>query len=83
MAEQVTAIYEDGVLKPLVPLNLAEHQRVRITVSTDFPETNQLADKQRAAMEQLDAELAGIPDHSPDDGFTSADHDKILYGGSA
>jgi predicted DNA-binding antitoxin AbrB/MazE fold protein len=28
----VDAVYEDGVLKPLSALDLAEHQRVRVTI---------------------------------------------------
>jgi predicted DNA-binding antitoxin AbrB/MazE fold protein len=33
MEQQIDAIYEGGVIKPLQPLHLAEHQRVRITVA--------------------------------------------------
>ena len=32
MARVVEAIYENGTLKPLEPLDLAEHQHVRITI---------------------------------------------------
>ncbi len=32
MTQKVEAIYEDGVLKPLQPLTLAEHQRVKVTI---------------------------------------------------
>ena len=32
MTETVTAVYEKGVLRPLQPLDLREHQRVRIRV---------------------------------------------------
>lgn len=32
MAKQLEAIYEQGVLRPLEPLTLAEHQRVRLTL---------------------------------------------------
>lgn len=32
MTQKVEAIYEDGVLKPLQPLALAEHQRVSVTI---------------------------------------------------
>lgn len=32
MSQKVEAIYEDGVLKPLQPLALAEHQRVSVTI---------------------------------------------------
>jgi predicted DNA-binding antitoxin AbrB/MazE fold protein len=34
MTKQVEAIYEDGMLRPLEPLPLEEHQRVRVTVSS-------------------------------------------------
>jgi predicted DNA-binding antitoxin AbrB/MazE fold protein len=33
MARDVEAIYEHGVLRPLVPLSLTESQRVRLTIS--------------------------------------------------
>lgn len=32
MAIHLDAVYEQGVLRPLEPLTLAEHQRVRVTV---------------------------------------------------
>ena len=37
MSEIVTAIYEDGKLRPLKPLNLREHQTVRVQVLSDEP----------------------------------------------
>jgi len=30
MTRQIEALYEDGVLKPLFPLKLREHERVRL-----------------------------------------------------
>jgi predicted DNA-binding antitoxin AbrB/MazE fold protein len=35
MALTVEAIYENGVLKPVQPLPLKEHEKVRVTVHTD------------------------------------------------
>jgi predicted DNA-binding antitoxin AbrB/MazE fold protein len=32
MSRQLEAVYEHGVLRPLEPLGLAEHQRVRLTI---------------------------------------------------
>jgi len=32
MAKGIEAVYEGGVLKPLSPLKLKEHERVRITL---------------------------------------------------
>jgi predicted DNA-binding antitoxin AbrB/MazE fold protein len=34
MTNHVDAIYENGVLRPLEPLSLEEHQRVRVTISS-------------------------------------------------
>jgi predicted DNA-binding antitoxin AbrB/MazE fold protein len=34
MTNHVDAIYENGVLRPLEPLPLEEHQRVRVTISS-------------------------------------------------
>jgi predicted DNA-binding antitoxin AbrB/MazE fold protein len=33
MTQQVEAVYEHGVLRPLEPLTLAESQRVKLTIS--------------------------------------------------
>jgi predicted DNA-binding antitoxin AbrB/MazE fold protein len=38
MTETVTAIYENGVLRPTRPLNLRDRQRVRIQVWSEEPE---------------------------------------------
>ncbi len=35
MSKQIEAIYENGVLRPLEPLDLDEYQRVTITIADD------------------------------------------------
>jgi predicted DNA-binding antitoxin AbrB/MazE fold protein len=45
MADVITAIYENGLLRPLIPLPLKEQQIVRLQVLPDLPvdeETNQI-----------------------------------------
>lgn len=37
MSEIVTAVYENGMLRPLSPLSLQEHQTVRIQVLPTMP----------------------------------------------
>lgn len=37
MAETITAVYEQGVLRPLTPLHLSEHARVRLQILPDPP----------------------------------------------
>ncbi len=39
MSESFPAIYEDGVIKPLAPVHLPEHQRVWVNVTEESPET--------------------------------------------
>jgi predicted DNA-binding antitoxin AbrB/MazE fold protein len=39
MTNNVDAVYENGVLRPLEPLPLEEHQRVRVTVSSVLGDT--------------------------------------------
>ena len=64
---------------------MAEHRRVRVSVSSERQtptDAAELVAQQRRAMEELDAVMDTLPDNSPVDGFTAADHDSILYGPS-
>ena len=38
MSQQIDAIYEDGVLRPLEPVKLREHERVRLSIEQWAPE---------------------------------------------
>jgi predicted DNA-binding antitoxin AbrB/MazE fold protein len=82
MSQLIYAIYEDGVLKPLEPLSLAERQRVRVTIASEPSNLEDITAIQKRAMDELDAEMSTLPDRSPDDNFSAADHDKVLYGDS-
>lgn len=88
MSYYITAIYDHGLLKPLEPLVLPDQSRVRLRVEVDETSgTNVSVERsaaeavaQRLAMLELDAEIDDVQDLSPEDGLTSADHDRILYG---
>ncbi len=80
MLQPFDAIYENGVLRPLEPVALNEHQQVRVSVVPAAVPTGSKSDRQRKAMQELDAALRSIPDNSPGDEFTAADHDRVLYG---
>jgi predicted DNA-binding antitoxin AbrB/MazE fold protein len=57
----VEAIYESGVLKPLVPLpNLEEHERVRLTLETVSPaeDATSLIEQQRQRRIQIEPHIA-------------------------
>ena len=72
------AIYENGVLRPLSPLPLAEGARVEVTV-TDDASSAQVAEIGSAG--ELLREVAALPMESGDAGFSGRDHDRILYSG--
>jgi len=59
MIQQVEAVYENGVLRPLAPIALSESQRVRITIVG--PDASQdLLD--RHLLERAVAEVAAMKD---------------------
>jgi predicted DNA-binding antitoxin AbrB/MazE fold protein len=80
MLQDFNAIYENGVLRPLEPLALSEHQQVRVSLHSASTEAGDKAAAQRRAMDELDAALSAIVDRSPTDELNAADHDQILYG---
>lgn len=57
MTRTITAIFEDGVLKPTQPLDLPEHAQVRLTIEelkSDFQkEWDANKEKRLAALENL------------------------------
>lgn len=64
MSNPIAAIYENGILKPLEPLALREHQRVQINiVVADAPARPDL-DRVRRIEEQAEAWLAQQPAHA-------------------
>jgi predicted DNA-binding antitoxin AbrB/MazE fold protein len=46
MARQLEAVFEQGVLRPLEPLTLPEHQRVRLTLD-ETPDPGEFANRAR------------------------------------
>ena len=71
----IQAIYEGGVFKPCEPVALAEGTKVELTIHRPFVPADP------ASLLRALEEIAALPLESPDDGFSGADHDKILYGG--
>ena len=73
MTTSVDAVYENGVLRPLMPLALPEGQRVRVFVASD-----DVAIGEDAAT--ILSEIAAMPVETPAMPFASQDHDRVLYG---
>jgi predicted DNA-binding antitoxin AbrB/MazE fold protein len=58
MAIQIEAIYENGVLKPLRPLDLTENKRFVIVIKEDTDESDYEAIENAAFLESLRREAA-------------------------
>lgn len=78
MTTTAAAIYENGVLRPLSPLPLAEGARVEVTV-TDHA-ASQPAEGAGLAGDLLRT-VAALPMESGEVGFSGREHDRVLYGG--
>jgi len=61
MAIQVDAIYENGVLKPLRPLDLAEHEQVVVVIKESEDESDDEAIQKAAFLERIQKELDANP----------------------
>jgi predicted DNA-binding antitoxin AbrB/MazE fold protein len=70
----IDAVFERGVFRPTAPVDLQEGARVTLSFDADQP----LAPPQSIVATL--AEIAAMPSQSPDDGFSGADHDDLLYG---
>jgi predicted DNA-binding antitoxin AbrB/MazE fold protein len=73
MTAKIQAIYEKGVFRPTDPVPLAEGSAVELIVNSD-------SDSQ-PLVEAL-KEISRLPIEGPVDGFSGADHDRVLYGES-
>jgi len=78
MTRTIQAVFEGGVFKPREPVTLEEGATVELTVRADPP----FAAADPARVLRMMEEIAALPLRSPDDGFSGADHDKLLYGGA-
>jgi predicted DNA-binding antitoxin AbrB/MazE fold protein len=87
MTVTVEAIYEQGVLRPLERLPVADGARVEITVKdpgaapSEVPSlaTEDAATSARRLAQRL-AEIAAMPPEGDTAPFSGVDHDKVLYG---
>ena len=73
MTKQVEAVYEEGRLRPLEPLELPEGTRLRVIVVTEAE-----PDARRTPTKAL-SEIAALPSEGATDEFSGRDHDSVLY----
>jgi predicted DNA-binding antitoxin AbrB/MazE fold protein len=85
MSQEIHAIYDSGLFRPLDPLDLPDGARVLLRVEeTAIPSTMPEATpeeiaRQQAALRELDEIVAKLPVVAHTDGLSNRDHDKILY----
>jgi predicted DNA-binding antitoxin AbrB/MazE fold protein len=82
MSQELDAIYEGGVLRPLTPISLPESAKVTILVQESNSPTVGSADLQRQqqALNAMFAVVDSLPQTPHNDGLSGRDHDQILYG---
>lgn len=73
MTITIEAVYEQGILRLLQPIPLAEGTRVEVTVIS----TEAKSEKKTPA--EILAKIAAMPLEASHDEFSGQDHDKILY----
>lgn len=73
MTKKIEAVYEQGMIRPLQPLELPEGARLDLIVITHEQPEN----IGKAA--EILAEIAALPLEGSTDTFASCEHDSILY----
>jgi len=73
MTKEIEAVYEQGLIRPLQPLDLPEGSRLDVIVIThDQPQMTSKA-------AEMIAEIAALPLEGSTDAFSGREHDSILY----
>lgn len=81
MTFETDAIYEGGVLRPLIPLQLKEHEVVSVSISTsDSAGLNTEVHCQRQILLAFVKKMEATPSSGAKDGLSNRDHDKLIYG---
>jgi predicted DNA-binding antitoxin AbrB/MazE fold protein len=83
MSQRITAVVEQGHLRPTTPLNLAEGTEVQIVIESVAAPPPPKPRRSPEEVRRIIAEIAAMPtegDHG--DPNASRDHDRILYGGT-
>lgn len=73
MTKEIEAIYEQGIIRPVTPLELPEGSRLDVIVITrEAPKANGNASR-------VLAEIAALPLEGTSDSFSGRDHDSVIY----
>jgi predicted DNA-binding antitoxin AbrB/MazE fold protein len=75
MVRQVEAVYENGALRLLEPVELKDGERVSVAIGV-----SPLPSRSGTAVHDIPTRISELETCDPDDRFSGADHDKALYG---
>jgi len=73
MSKVISAIYEDGIFKPLEDIHLPDHQRVKLEIISE-EEVSLVESQKKALFEVIGIGSSGLSD-------VARKHDKYLYPG--
>jgi predicted DNA-binding antitoxin AbrB/MazE fold protein len=73
MTKEIEAVYEQGMIRPLQPLEFPEGARLDLIVITHEE------DKDNGIAARILAEIAALPLEGAIDDFAGREHDSILY----
>jgi predicted DNA-binding antitoxin AbrB/MazE fold protein len=79
MTQRITAIVEQGRLRPAVPLDLPEGTEVQVTIESAGPAGETKPQRTPESVRAAVARIAALP-MEPGPEFSGRDHDRILYG---
>jgi predicted DNA-binding antitoxin AbrB/MazE fold protein len=84
MSQEIRAIFENGLFRPLDPVMVGEHDVVSLVIVSapaieQSTEDDALA-RQRKALAEMFAEADSLPVENSADTFSGRDHDLVLYG---
>ncbi len=74
MIQTISAVYENGILRPDKPLTVSDGAKVNLIVLSSKEK------KTEKTSAEILLELAALPIEGKNDPFSGSDHDKILYG---
>jgi predicted DNA-binding antitoxin AbrB/MazE fold protein len=84
MSQEIRAIFENGLFRPLDPVSLGEQAVVSLVVGQPKPSATgvdeQTLARQQDALREMFDEADSLPLERSDGGFSGADHDQVLYG---
>lgn len=85
MSQDFDAIFENGVLRPLKPVGLREHEVVVVSVTsaTQAATSRAVGERQREKLLAFAAKMESLAEDLPADDATNRDHDRIIYGESS